>query len=207
MIEQTELKIEAVTMSLPDKVGILGGTFNPPHVGHVLIAEQVRDQLGLDMILFMPTSTPPHQEEKEAIDGQTRLLMTQQAIARNPYFQIEAYEVSQKGKNYTFDTMTALKSMYPETEFYFIIGADMVEDLPNWHRVDELVHLVQLVAVRRPGFSLESDYPLIKVDIPEMDISSSMIRQMIAEGRSIRYLVEDSVRDFIREEGLYQDEE
>lgn len=194
-------------MSLPDKVGILGGTFNPPHVGHVLIAEQVRDQLGLDMILFMPTSTPPHQEEKEAIDGQTRLLMTQQAIARNPYFQIEAYEVSQKGKNYTFDTMTALKSMYPETEFYFIIGADMVEDLPNWHRVDELVHLVQLVAVRRPGFSLESDYPLIKVDIPEMDISSSMIRQMIAEGRSIRYLVEDSVRDFIREEGLYQDEE
>lgn len=204
--QQAEVLIEEISISLPEKVGILGGTFNPPHLAHMIIAEQVLNQLDLDMILFMPTSTPPHKDEKEAIDGETRLLMTQLAISQNPHFQIEAYEVSRGGKNYTFDTMTDLQEMYPETTFYFIIGADMVEDLPNWYRIEELANMVQFVAVSRPGYNLETNYPVITIDTPNVDISSSEIRQMVASGRSIRYLVDDEVRYFIEEEGLYHDE-
>lgn len=207
VIEETVLELEEISVTLPEKVGILGGTFNPPHIGHTLIAEQVRDQLNLDMILFMPTAVPPHQQEKETISSDLRLTMTQLATGSNPNFQIESYEILRSGKNYTYETMQVLTELYPETDFYFIIGADMVEDLPNWYQIDELVQLIQFVAVQRPGYTLESDYPLIIVDTPEIAISSSQIRQMIADGRSVRYLVDDEVRYFIQEKGLYKRDE
>lgn len=190
-----------------NKVGILGGTFNPPHIGHLIIAEHVRDQLGLERMLFMPSYTPPHKKQKETLDPSHRVQMLKHALAENAGFDVELSEIQRKGKSYTFDTLKALKEAHPDTEYYFVIGADMVEDLSNWYKIGELIQLVQFVAVGRPGYELQSSYPIIKVDVPKIDISSTLIRQKVREGCSIKYLVTDETEAYIRREGLYLNEE
>ncbi|SDJ73503.1 nicotinate-nucleotide adenylyltransferase [Alkalibacterium thalassium] len=193
--------------SIPDKkIGILGGTFNPPHLGHLIIAEHVRDQLDLDTILFMPSYEPPHKQSKQTIDHVHRVNMLERSLSDNDQFDIDLSEIERKGKSYTYDTMRLLKEKHPDTEFYFIIGADMVEDLPNWHKIDELIQLVQFVAVNRPNYQTESAYPVIMVDVPDVDISSSMIRQKVRDGCSIKYLVTAETEKYIESEGLYKDE-
>ncbi|MCC5895117.1 MAG: nicotinate-nucleotide adenylyltransferase [Alkalibacterium sp.] len=197
-----------VLQSIPaDKVGILGGTFNPPHIGHLIIAEHVRDQLGLGKIKFMPSYTPPHKKEKKTIDSKHRLAMLDKTVSHNAHFEIDLSEIERKGKSYTYDTIKQLKEENPETEYYFIIGADMVEDLPNWHKIDELVTLVQFVAVNRPGYLTSTPYPVIMVDVPDIDISSSIIRQKVNDGCSIKYLVTSDTEKYIESEGLYKNEE
>lgn len=207
LVIEPEVLVEQVRTSKNEKIGILGGTFNPPHLGHLIIAEQVKDQLDLDRILFMPTAEPPHSSrEKETISSKKRVEMLDLAIMNHPDFDLELYEVEKEGKNYTFNTMKALIDLYPGVEFYFIIGGDMIADLPTWHRIEELVHLVQFVGVERPGYSEESKYPIIMVDIPMTNISSSVIRDKVSKGCSIRYLVPDTVREYIETEGLYKNE-
>lgn len=197
-----------VLHSIPaDKIGIIGGTFNPPHIGHLIIAEHVRDQLGLEKILFMPSYTPPHKKQKKTIDSKHRIAMLEKTVSQNNQFEIDLSEIKRKGKSYTYDTIKALKEVYPDTEFYFIVGADMVEDLPNWHNIDELVSLVQFVAVNRPGYQVSSSYPVIMVDVPDIDISSSDIRQKVNDGCSIKYLVTSETEKYIESEGLYKNEE
>lgn len=197
-----------VLHSIPaDKIGIIGGTFNPPHIGHLIIAEHVRDQLGLEKILFMPSHTPPHKKQKKTIDPKHRIAMLEKTVSQNNQFEIDLSEIKRKGKSYTYDTIKALKEVYPDTEFYFIVGADMVEDLPNWHNIDELVSLVQFVAVNRPGYQVSSSYPVIMVDVPDIDISSSDIRQKVNDGCSIKYLVTSETEKYIESEGLYKNEE
>ena len=207
IVTEPEILIEEILTSKRQKVGILGGTFNPPHVGHLMIADQVRDQLDLDKILFLPTAEPPHSSvEKKTISADIRVEMLDLATMDNPDFGMELYEVQTGGKNYTYDTMKALIDLYPGVDFYFIVGGDMIADLPTWHEIDKLVELVQFVGVNRPNYKAESDYPIIMVDVPLVDISSSKIRQKVATDCSIKYLVPESVRHYIAVEGLYQND-
>lgn len=185
------------------QVGILGGTFDPPHLGHLIIAETVRTTLDLDEIWFIPTNEPPH-KNKAMSAGQDRMKMLELAIEDNAFFKINDIEMKRLGKSFTFDTMNILMNEHPDCEFYFIIGADMVEYLPHWSRIDELVHLVQFVGVQREGYDLNTPYPIVKVDIPMIDISSTMIRQQLANQISTKYLIPDSVDVYIKEYKLYE---
>lgn len=187
------------------RVGIFGGTFNPIHQGHLIVAEQVLDKLKLERLYFMPDNKPPHVDKKSAIPAQYRVEMLCLALKDNMKFGIELAELERGGKSYTIDTMEELTRRHPNTQYYFIIGADMVEYLPKWERIDDLVKLVQFVGVKRKGYELHSQYPIITVDIPEIEISSSMIREKVARGESVRYLLPDAVYTYIIEKGLYRE--
>ena len=131
--------------------------------------------------------------------------MAELAIETNPDFEIEDIELKRGGVSYTYDTMKELTLRNPETEYYFIIGGDMVEYLPKWHRIADLIKLVKFVGVERPGYRHRSEYPIVWVDVPHIEISSSMIREKIRHDCSIKYLVPDAVEEYIREEGLYRE--
>lgn len=186
------------------QVGILGGNFNPIHNAHLVVADQVRQQLGLDHVFLMPEFKPPHVDTKETIEESHRLNMLKLAIEEVDGLEIETCELERKGKSYTFNTMKALTEQNPNVDYYFIIGADMVAYLPKWYRIDELVEMVQFVGVQRPKFKAGTSYPVIWVDIPLMDISSSMIRDFIKKGRKPNYLLPQSVLTYIENEGLYK---
>ncbi|ANB59726.1 nicotinate-nucleotide adenylyltransferase [Anoxybacteroides amylolyticum] len=185
------------------KIGIFGGTFDPPHNGHLLMANEVLHALMLSEIWFMPNHIPPHKQHEQVTKSSDRLRMLQLAIADHSQFKMETIELTREGPSYTYDTMQQLKEMYPNDQFYFIIGADMVEYLPHWYCIDELVQLVTFVGVKRPGFSLRTPYPIIEVEIPEFAVSSSLIRERVKQGKSIRYLVPERVRQYIERKRLY----
>lgn len=185
------------------KIGILGGTFDPPHHGHLLIANEVLFTLKLDVIWFMPNQEPPHKKKSAFIKNEDRLRMIQLAIEGNERFKLQTIELERKGPSFTVDTMKMIKSQYKDDEFFFIIGADMIEYLPKWHHVDELVKLVQFVGVERPKYSHVTKYPIVYVDVPGMEVSSSVIRERLKNGKTVRYLVPDSVIDYIKENHLY----
>ena len=187
------------------RIGIYGGTFNPVHNAHLLAADQVGKTLLLNKVLFMPDMIPPHVDHKEAIDAEDRVNMLQLAIEDNPLFGIEMAEIERGGISYTYDTMKYLKEKHPDTDYYFIIGGDMVDYLPKWHEIDKLVKLVNFVGVRRPGAQNDSQYPVIWVDVPGVDFSSTDIRDRIKQGRSIRYMVPDKVAEYIKEHQLYHE--
>lgn len=185
------------------KIGIIGGTFNPIHNGHLFIADQVRNQLGLQKVYFMPDYLPPHVDHKEAISADERVKMVNLAINDNDYFDIEMIEVIRKGKSYTYETMLELKKKHPDYYYYFIIGGDMVNYLPKWYHVNDLMNMVHFVGVRRDNYPMETPYPVIWVDIPKLDISSTLIRKLIRNRQSIRYLVPEKVRKYIKEHNIY----
>ena len=185
------------------QIGILGGNFNPVHNAHLVVADQVRQQLGLDQVLLMPEYEPPHVDKKETIDEKHRLKMLELAIEGIEGLGIETIELERKGISYSYDTMKQLTEQHPDTDYYFIIGADMVDYLPKWYRIDELVELVQFVGVQRPRYKTGTSYPVIWVDVPLMDISSSMVRDFLAQGRTPNFLLPQSVLDYIEKEGLY----
>ena len=168
------------------KVGILGGTFDPPHIGHLIIANEVLNRLQLDEVKFMPNQEPPHKVKASATTGEDRVRMLELLIDNNTAFSIEKIELERIGLSYTFDTMKLLQERNPDHEYYFIIGADMVEYLPKWHQIDGLVKLIRFVGVNRPNFSVKSNYPLTQVDMPLIDISSTLIRERISSGDTIR---------------------
>jgi len=201
-------KVKPMTdTAMPIKqVGLLGGNFNPIHHAHLMIAEQVGQKMGFDEVHLLPSYLPPHVDEKKTIDSKHRLAMVKLAIEDNSFLSVDMRELARKGKSYTIDTMLELTSENPDTEYYFIIGGDEVAYLPKWHRIDELVRIVNFVGVKRAGYAPESPYPIIWVDVPEIQLSSSYIRKQVKQGCSIRYLVPDRVREYITEEGLYLDE-
>lgn len=201
----TKVELEEETkQSNRKQIGILGGNFNPIHNAHLVVADQVRQQLGLDQVLLMPEFKPPHVDAKETIDEKHRLRMLELAIEDVEGLAIETCELERQGISYTYDTMLYLTEQHPDVDYYFIIGADMVDYLPKWHRIDELVKLVQFVGVQRPKYKAGTSYPVIWVDLPLMDISSSMIRDFIKKGRQPNYLLPKRVLDYITQEGLYQ---
>ena len=137
IIEETEVETQ-IAFQDRKRIGIMGGTFSPPHLGHLIVAQQVGEQLGLDKIYFMPDAEPPHIDEKESISAKHRERMVRLSISGNPLFDIETIELERGGKSYTIDTMKLLTAMHPDTDYYFIIGGDMVEYLPKWKDIDAL---------------------------------------------------------------------
>ena len=184
------------------KIGLLGGTFDPPHIGHLIVAEEVYHRLSLDEIWFIPSAEPPH-KNKASVSATNRLLMLEAAIDQVSYFKINPLEIRRKGKSYTYDTIKSFQVSHPNDQFYFIIGADMVEYLPHWYKIDQLVDMVQFVGVKRPDFQLETPYPVQLLDIPSFDVSSTMIRDRLNQHQSVQYLVPEPVLAVIKEKGLY----
>jgi len=185
------------------KIGILGGTFDPPHIGHLMVANEVKHTLQLDEIWFMPTNKPPH--KSEAIQSNThRLIMLEHAIKDTSYFKVNDIEMKRSGKSYTIETIQMLQEQYKDDKFYFIIGADMVEYLPKWYRIDELIELVQFVGVKRQNYELKTDYPIIEVPVPTMEISSADIRSRIQKRKPFKYFLTTAVYHYIKEEKLYE---
>lgn len=184
------------------KIGLLGGTFDPPHIGHLAIADEVIERLNLDEIWFIPSAEPPH-KEKANVSAEDRVAMLSAAIIDQPLFKINNIELERKGRSYTIDTIKSLKLAYPNVNFYFIIGADMVEYLPNWYQIDQLVELIQFVGVKRPEYQLDTPFPVILLDVPGLDISSTLIRDRLKMNRTVRYLIPESVLAVIKERGLY----
>lgn len=186
------------------RIAILGGTFNPPHLGHLYIAEQVFEMLNLDEIRFMPNAVPPHKKVTEGISDENRVELVRKAIEGNSHFKMELFEIEKGGASYTYDTMLELTKREPNTEFYFIIGADMVEFLPKWYKIDRLMELVTFIGVTRSGFQLNTDYPIKKLELPLFDVSSSGIRAQIKADKSVRYMVPDNVYYAIKECRFYE---
>ncbi|EEU31142.1 nicotinate-nucleotide adenylyltransferase [Limosilactobacillus coleohominis 101-4-CHN] len=200
-----KVKYQRVGFKRRKRIGLYGGTFNPVHNAHLLVADQVGKALGLDKVLMMPDMIPPHVDKKDAIAAKLRVKMLQLAIQGNPFLGIELAEIQRGGVSYTYDTICELKQQHPEVDYYFIIGGDMVDYLPKWYRIRDLLKIVNFVGVRRPGATNKSDYPVIWVDVPEIDFSSSDIRQRIHDGRSIKYMVPEKVEQYIKEHQLYID--
>ncbi|MFC6322219.1 nicotinate-nucleotide adenylyltransferase [Companilactobacillus baiquanensis] len=203
----TKVKSQFQTSHQKRHVGILGGTFNPIHLGHLVIADQVSEQLCLNKILFLPDKIPPHRgvEKQEPINSDDRIEMVKLAIEDNIHFDLDLTDVNRGGVSYTYDTIKLLKQYNPDTEYYFIIGGDMVENLSKWAHIDELVNMVHFVGVCRKGFEKKSKYPILWVNTPELEISSSMIRQHVKKGQSIKYLVPKKVEEYIKDRRLYLD--
>lgn len=188
------------------RIGIYGGTFNPVHNAHLLVADQVGHALCLDQVKLMPDAIPPHVDHKTAVAADLRLAMLKLAVADNSLLGIEDYELRRGGVSYTYQTMKHLIDQHPDTDYYFIIGGDMVDYLDKWFRIADLVKLPRFhfVGVRRPHAKNETNYPVVWVDIPEVDISSSDIRSRIRRGQSVNYLLPAKVATFIKEHHLYQ---
>lgn len=185
------------------KVGILGGNFNPVHHAHLMMADQVAQQLELDQIFLMPENLPPHVDEKATISAEHRVNMIKLAIEDNPRLAIELCEIERGGKSFTYDTMVDLTNKNPDTDYYFIIGSDMVDYLDKWYKIDELAKLVKFVAIKRSEHVKESSYPVIWIDAPLMPISSTQIRQMIANGIDPTYLLPQKVLNYAKENHIY----
>ncbi len=205
LVENVETKVLQSKVKRK-RVGILGGGFNPVHIGHLLIADQVSNQLALDDFYLMPSFESPHVDAKETISSTHRVEMLKLATEDNPNLSLELTEIIREGKSYTYETMKELIERNPDTDYYFVIGGDMVDYLPTWHKIDELMDMVQFVGVNRPGSKKETSYPLIWVDVPLMEISSSLIRKKIGAGCSVKYFLPDNVIEYIHKKGLYQDD-
>lgn len=188
------------------KIGLLGGTFDPPHNGHLIIANEVLTQCQLNEIWFIPAYVPPHKQKMNVTKLEHRVNMVKLAIESHPSFRLSTIEIKRKGPSYTYDTIKSLKVKYPDVLFYFIIGTDMVQDLPNWKKIDELIKMTTFIGVDRPGFSFKSKYAHVieTVEAPLIDISSTFLRQRFQNKQSTRYYLPDNVRQYIKENHLYE---
>lgn len=187
------------------KIGILGGSFNPIHHAHLRNAQWVLEQFNLDKILFMPSGQPAYQTTKVLESGKHRSKMVELAIQGNLHFEMNTLEVDNEGVHYTFNTVNELKKIYPNADFYMIIGADMVDILHTWYRIDELSQMITFIGITRQGYTLESSVPFIACELPLLEISSSQIRRRIRDKKSVHYLMPNQVIRYIEEEGLYAD--
>ncbi|MDI4646712.1 nicotinate-nucleotide adenylyltransferase [Cohnella hashimotonis] len=197
------------------RIGLMGGTFDPVHIGHLLAAEAAREAADLSEVWFIPTSVPVHKPQPGA-SGEQRRALVEAAIAEHPSFRVEAAELDRQGASYTIDTVLELRERYPDVAFYWIVGADMRDDLPRWRRIEELASLVVFITLNRPvsgadaGRSeAEAELPpylrdrIVRGEMPGIGISSTDIRRRCAEGRTIRYMVPERVRAEIERKGLY----
>jgi nicotinate-nucleotide adenylyltransferase len=200
-------------------VGLLGGTFDPIHYGHLVIAEEVRTVLHLAEMVFVPAGHPPHKPGRIVTEAQHRLAMLELAIASNPHFTISLVDLERPGPSYTVETLQVLRQQWgAQTAIYFVIGGDSLEDLLAWYDpAGILKQLTALVAVQRPGYeeaagyrdTLEARLPgirqrLIMVQAPQLDISATDLRRRVAEGRPIKYQTPEAVERYIIEYGLYR---
>ena len=197
------------------KIGIMGGTFDPIHLGHLATAEAVRELFALNEILFIPAARPPHKLSRHVTDEHHRLAMTTLATRSNKFFRVSDMELKRTGLSYTLDTMAELHAQFGSaTELFFIIGADSLADLSKWHEAKKLVARSHFIATTRPGVDIDfsaaekffgslADEHIHRVTTPAIEISSTQIRQRVKLGRSIKYLVPEAVEEYILQEGLY----
>jgi len=195
------------------KIGILGGTFNPIHLAHLYIAYEAKSQLSLDKIIFMPAGSPPHKKDKEVLEASLRYNMVCEAIKSYEDFEISDYEIHKTGYSYTYETLEKFKS--ENNELYFITGADCLMDIEKWKKPEEIFKLSRLVVFNRPSYSkknliIQKDKIEMKfntsikfLDIIDLEISSSMIRKRIKEGKRVDFFLSKEVLNFIKENNIY----
>ena len=195
------------------RLGVFGGTFDPPHIAHQLLAEQAREQLQLDTVLWVPAGDPWRKGERDVTPAADRVAMVERTVEGNQAFEVSRLEIEREGPTYSVETLAALRSERPDAEPFFLLGADALADLPNWREPQRLIELVTLgVAARegpRPGDgALEALLPGLSrrvawIELPRLDISATELRRRASEGRSLRYFVAPAVEAYIREQGLY----
>jgi len=200
------------------RLGVFGGSFDPVHYAHLLMAESCREQRQLDRVVFVPSAAPPHKRDQELTSAESRLAMLELAIAGHEPFTVSRCEVDRAGVNYTVDTLRHFRAEHPEAELFFVLGADMLLDLPTWREVGQVCELATIVAVRRAGVA-EPDFDGLngavrperiqrfrehQVEMPALGLSSTEIRRRIAAGRSIRYMTPRAVEKYIETHGLYR---
>ncbi len=184
------------------KIGIYGGTFDPVHHAHLILAREAREELGLEKVIFVPAAVSPF-KNAPAAPGEIRLKMLKRALEGEEGFVADDCDLRRPPPSYTFDTVTEIRSRETSTEFYYLIGEDNVDGLARWHRFSELEKLVQFVVLDRTGMAPPHPYPAIRRKI---DISATDIRKRVASGRSIRYLVPQGVEEIIHQGNLYREE-
>ncbi len=200
---------------MTDRIGLFGGTFDPPHLGHLILASEAQAQLGLTRLLWILTPDPPHKPDQVITSTEHRLAMVKLAIQDNPSFELSRVELDRPGPHYTLDTIHILAEQNPGAEIVPIIGGDSLRDLPKWHEPKEILYACHWVGVmRRPNDEadlkiLESELPGISskvhyVDAPLLEIASREIRSRIAQGRSVRYYLPQPVYQYIEEHHLYK---
>ena len=198
------------------RIGILGGTFNPIHIGHLRMAECAREALNLDTVLIMPTGNSYMKNAEDILSSDIRLKMVELSTQTNPSFMASDLEIRRQGQTYTFETLEQLHSMYLNTDFYFIVGADCLFSIERWYKPERIFEQCTLLAANRNDVPIQElldkceflrnrFHAKIKLfDMPQMDISSSMIRKLKKEGKSIRYYVTDSVLNYINTNHFYE---
>lgn len=198
------------------KIGILGGTFNPIHFGHLLIAQNALDQFGLDKIWFMPAAIPPHKQEQDILEARHRMQMILRAVEDNPAFELNPRELLQGGVSYTYQTLEALKNECPDNEYFFILGADSLKKFKTWKNPEKILQDTIILAAVRDHVVNEEINGIIaeitnemggiikQIYTPEFNVSSHEIRDRVKKGHSIRYLVPDAVAEYILSQNLYQ---
>ncbi len=203
----------------PCRLGIMGGTFDPIHNGHLACAEQAREDLGLDVIVFIPTANPVFKRDQRIAPANERLAMCRAAIADNPYFDVSDIEITRGGDTYTIDTLRVLRAHYPKNvELYFLTGADAIATVSKWRGAQEMGKLAYFVGVDRPGYELSEEkrrqivedakgITISFVTIEALEISSSELRRRLAQGKSIRYLTPQVVVDHVMEHEFYREGE
>ena len=197
-------------MNIGARIGLMGGTFDPIHHGHLMAANEVGQVFGLDEIIFVPTGQPWQKSERTVSPAEDRYLMTAMATAANPIFSVSRAEIDRPGETYTVDTVRQLRAERDaDAEFFFIIGADALSRLDTWHKPEELLELVHFIGCTRHRHQLiegslgEEKFDLLEV--PALEISSSLCRERVRTGLPIRYLVPDDVISYISKRGLYRD--
>lgn len=198
------------------KVGIMGGTFNPVHIAHLILAEQCLEQFRLDNILFIPTGHPPHKDGDQVVEAVHRAAMVKLSIAGNPRFHYSDIEIQRNGYSYTTDTLQELHRLYPDTDFFFIMGADSLYYLEKWYEPQRILELATIVVANRDEhrkadlderirwLTEQFGGKILGLRVPSLDISSKYIRSQIAAGNSVRYYIVDEVRQYIEKHALYQ---
>jgi nicotinate-nucleotide adenylyltransferase len=198
-----------------ERIGILGGTFDPPHVGHLWLATLAADSLGLQRVLFMPASQPPHKRRRGMSSITERLLMTRLAIGGNPRFELSTLEVGRPGPSYTVDSVEELQRTHGDARLFLLMAADSLAHIDEWREPDRLLSLIEWAVGPRPGSALPDPAALRRrfaasatrihlLEGPSLDVSATAIRERVAAGRTIRYLVPQAVEELILEQGLYR---
>lgn len=198
------------------KIGIMGGTFDPIHYGHLVAAEGARHHFDLDLVIFVPAARPPHKGKRDITDPAHRLNMTVLATGSNANFEVSDVEIKRQGTSYTIDTVNFFRQSWPDSIIYFITGADAVLEILTWHRVQELLDRCFFIAATRPGYRLENLAGSLKglpsrhinkisvMEVPALAISSTDIRNRVEKGKPIKYLLPEEVENYIYEKGLYR---
>lgn len=196
------------------RVGILGGVFNPPHLGHLVCAQEAHEQLALDRLLLVPVGEAPHRPVEADPGGKLRARMCELAVEGDERFEVSRIELERGGPSYTADTLRALTALSPQDRHVLVLGADQAASLPEWHRPEEVLSLAVVAVAEREGArraevsravaELHGSERVGFFHMPRMDISSTMVRERAAAGRPVRYLVPDAVAQLISEHGLYR---